>query len=273
MSQTVDTSFIELYDSEVKAAYQRMSSLIRGTVRTRQQVGAKRIYFPILGKGTVTRKSRHADVVPMNLEHERVFADMEDAYAPEYIDELDQVKINWSLRRDYAMASAAALGRETDRLIIGAMENSSNETSAAAVNDSADTSLTLPVITTLGERLNNRDVPLDGQRYAVVSPQTHAELLRIEGATSSDFTTQQLLTNGGAPTGPGWMGFRWIMHSGLPEGVKGFFYHQSAVGHGIARDVTSKFDYVPQKVAWLVNSYMSMGAVLIDPDGVEILTA
>ena len=140
------------------------------------------------------------------------------------------------------------------------------------MNDNG-TELTLPVINTLGERLNNRDVPLDGQRFAVVSPQTHAELLRIEGATSSDFTTQQLLTNGGAPTGPGWMGFRWVMHSGLPDGVKGFFYHQSAVGHGIARDVTSTFDWVPQKVAWLVNSYMSMGAVLIDPDGVEILTA
>ena len=272
MSQTVDTAFIELYDSEVKAAYQRMSSLVRGTVRTRTQVGAKRIYFPLLGKGTVTRKARHADVVPMNLEHDRVFADMEDAYAPEYIDELDQVKINWSLRRDYAMASAAALGRETDRLLFEAMGNSTNETSAGAVNDNG-TALTLPVVTTLSERLNERDVPLDGVRYAVVSPQTHSELLQIEGATSSDFTTQQLLTNGGAPTGPGWMGFRWIMHSGLPDGVKGFFYHQSSVGHGIARDVTSTFDWVPTKVAWLVNSYMSMGATLIDPDGVEILTA
>lgn len=272
MSSTVDTSFIELYDSEVKAAYQRMSSLVRGTVRTRTQVGAKRIYFPLLGKGTVTRKARHADVVPMNLEHDRVFADMEDAYAPEYIDELDQVKINWSLRRDYAIASAAALGRETDRLILNAMNDSPNETSAASVTGS-DGELSLPVVTTLSERLSERDVQLDGMRYAVVSPQTHSELLQIEGATSSDFTTQQLLTNGGAPTGSGWMGFRWIMHSGLPDGVKGFFYHQSAVGHGIARDVTSTFDWVPQKVAYLVNSYMSMGATIIDPDGVEILTA
>jgi len=82
MSSSVETSFIQLYEAEVKAAYQREGAMLRKTVRERTQVGAERIYFPKLGKGVATTKARHADVVPMNLEHNRVFAEMEDSLRP-----------------------------------------------------------------------------------------------------------------------------------------------------------------------------------------------
>lgn len=263
MSATVPTSFIQQYDAEVKAAYQREGSLLRGSVRTRTQVGAERIYFPKLGKGAATTKARHADVVPMGLEHSRVFADMADYYAPEYIDDLDQAKVNWSIRSEYARSSAMALGRQTDQIIIDALATTSNST--------ADATLTLNTVLSASERLNDRDVPMDMQRHAVINPATLSELLAITGATSSDFTQQKLLTTGSEPAF--WMGFNWRVHTGLPAGVKAYFYHTAAVGHGINSDVRSAVDWVPEKVAWLVNSWMSMGAVIIDEDGVEELTA
>jgi hypothetical protein len=270
MSTSVDTAFIELYEAEVKAAYQREGSLLRGTVRTRNQAGAERIYFPKIGKGRATSKARHADVTPMDLEHTRVFADMENYYAPEYIDDLDQAKTNWTLRSEYARASAWALGRQTDQVIIDAIDQTTNTYSAAA-HPSSGGELTLGVINTISERLNDRDVPQDRMRMAVISPNTLSELLEIEGATSSDFVREQLLTTGQKPAF--WMGFNYIVHTGLPDGVKGYFYHMPAVGHGICKDITTAIDRVPEKVAWLVNSWMSMGAVIIDGDGVEKLTA
>lgn len=270
MSTSVDTAFIQLYEAEVKAAYQREGSLLRGTVRTRTQASAERIYFPKLGKGRATTKARHADVTPMNLEHDRVFADMEDYYAPEYIDDLDQAKINWTLRSEYARASAWALGRKTDGIIIDALDLTTNTYSSAAHGSSAG-ELTLGVTNTISERLNDRDVPQDRMRMAVISPNTLSELLEIEGATSSDFVREQLLTTGQKPAF--WMGFNWIVHTGLPDGVKGYFYHMPAVGHGICADIKSSVDWIAQKKAWLVDSWMSMGAVIIDVDGVEKLTA
>jgi len=271
MTSSVDTAFIQQYDQEVKAAYQREGSLLRGTVRTRTQVGAERIYFPKLGKGIATTKARNADVVPMGLEHTRVFADMADYYAPEYIDDLDQAKINWTVRADYARASASALGRTTDDICLTAMNATSNSTDASATNSDSGTDLSLEVILAISESLNDRDVPSDRMRWAVITPQSLSELLQVTGATSSDFTTQQLLTTGREPAF--WMGFNWIVHTGLPSGVKGFFYHTQAVGHGINQEVTSTIDRVPEKVAWLINSYMSMGAVIIDEAGVEKLVA
>lgn len=277
MSDTVATSFITIYDPEVKAAYQRMGSLLRGTVRQRTQIGAERIFFPKLGKGIATDKARHGDVVPMNLAHDRVFADMVDKYAPEYIDKLDQVKINWSLRRDYANASAWALGRQTDQQIIDALDLGTNTSDATTINTAAgvtpDDEMSLAVISTMEERLNERDVPLDTMRWAVISPAALAQMQRnIDGFTSSDFNTQKPLADGRPPSNF-FMGFNWVMHSGLPAGTLGYFYHMQSVGHGIAQDVTSEVNYVAQKVAWLVNSMMSMGAVIIDNDGVEVLTA
>ena len=266
MATTVPVSFIEQYEAEVKQVYQREGSLLRNTIRTRTQVNAERVYFPVLGKGSATAKARHADVTPMDLEHTRAFATMEDHYAPEYIDELDQAKLNWSLASEYARASGNALGRKTDEIIIDAMTSTSNVTDPDSLDGSANGALTLKTIAEISRLHNAADVPLDNMRYAVVSPETHAELLQLSEATSSDFTTTQLLMNAREPAM--WMGYRWVMHTGLPDGVKGYFYHMQSVGHGISREVTTEVNYIAQKVAFLDNSYMSMGATIIDEPGI-----
>jgi len=261
MSTQVPTSFIQLYASEVKAAYQREGSLLRSAVRTREGVEGERIYFPKLGTGQATSKARHAEVEPMNLDHQRVYADMEDYYAPEYIDDLDQAKTNFSLRAEYAKASAYALGRTTDQLVIDALDASTNTTSA---------SISLANIAAVHKRLTDRDVPADRDRFAIISPDSMEQLLQISEAASSDFTREQILVSGQAPTF--WMGFNWMVHTGLPSGVRGYFFHRPSVGLGINQDVQTSVDWVPNRVAWLVNSWMSMGSVLIDEDGVETLT-
>jgi hypothetical protein len=269
MATTVPVSFIEQYEAEVKQAYQREGSLLRGSIRTRTQVGASRIYFPTLGKGAATSKARHADVVPMDLAHGRAFADMADYYAPEYVDDLDQAKVNWSLASEYARASGWALGRQTDSTIVTALNGTTQREKPNTLDSTASGILTLKVIAQISKELNQNDVPMDNMRYAVVSPDTHAELLQLSEATSSDFTTTQLLMNAREPAM--WMGFKWIMHTGLPSDVKGLFYHTQAAGHGIAQDPKTQVDWVAQKVAWLVNSWMSMGAAIIDEPGVFAL--
>lgn len=273
MSTTVPASFIQLYDAEVKAAYQREGSFLRNAVRQRMQVGAERIYFPKLGKGHATSKARHADVVPMNLEHTRVFADMSDYYAPEYIDDLDQAKVNWSLRADYANASAWALGRQTDDLILTAANATSNVLSAATLDAGGGGVLTQAVISGVSQAMTENDVPLDRRRWAIITPETLAELQAIEGVTSSDFANEKILVSGDRPAF--WMGFNWMVHTGISDidpDAKGFFWHQPSMGHGVCRDITTSVDWVPEKVAWLVNSWMSMGSTIIDEDGVFKLT-
>lgn len=270
MSTYAPVSFIQQYDAEVKQVYQQRASLLRGTVRTRTNVGAERIYFPILGKGDATTKARHADVVPMNLEHDRRYADMRDYFAPEYADDLDMDKINWSLVSEYSQAAGMALGRRTDAILFEAMNQTPNEQVAADTPDS-NGEITLRVITQASRNLTELDVPADRDRFFVVSPEGLQELLEITGATSSDFVREQLLVTGQAPAF--WMGFSWIVHTNLPDGVKGFYYHRQAVGHGISRDINSEVAWISQKDSWLIKAKMSMGATIIDDDGVFRLVA
>jgi len=273
MAITVTEAFVRQYAAEVKAAYQREGSLLRQAVRIRTGVIGERIHFPLLGKGEATDKARHADVVPMNLEHTKVHVDMVDKYGPEYIDDLDQFKINWDLRADYARASAWALGRQTDAQIVEAVDTSD---SSSALDKVQKDDIDLSTLLEISKKLTDNDVPQDGNRWAIISPHQLMHLLQITGATSSDFVGSQLLVTGREPAF--WLGFRWIVYTGDffttttgSDAVTGIFFHQPSMGLAIGKDIHTQIDWVPQKVAYLVNSWMSMGAVVIDPEGVCLL--
>ena len=67
------------------------------------------------------------------------------------------------------------------------------------------------------------------------------------------------------------LGFK-IFSTSAVAGGKNFAYHTRAIGLGINADVQTEVNYVPQKVAHLATSMMSMGAKVIDDDGVyEVL--
>jgi hypothetical protein len=49
-------------------------------------------------------------------------------------------------------------------------------------------------------------------------------------------------------------------------------YHTTAIGLGVGADVSTELNYVPERVAHLATSMMSMGAVVIDDNGIyEVL--
>ena len=59
----------------------------------------------------------------------------------------------------------------------------------------------------------------------------------------------------------------WFSTSAVTAG-KNLCYHTSAVGLGIGADVSTEVNYVPERVSHLTTSMMSMGATVIDDNGV-----
>jgi hypothetical protein len=267
MSTSINTAFINLYGSETKLAYQREGAKLRGLVRNVSGVGGSTYRFPKLGTGVANTKARHADVTPMNLAHSNVTATLLDYYAPEYVDELDLLKTNESVRQDYAKSAAYAMGRQTDQQIIDAWV--AGVTNAADIESTA-TGLTKLKVDWARQTLDERDVPMDG-RFFVISPAAVSDLFQL---TAEDFSNADFRGNAavesnaaGRPIGR-WMGFDWYCHTGLPvdgSNVRDCFAgHPSASGLAIGKEITASVDWVPEKVAWLINSKMSMGAVLIE---------
>jgi hypothetical protein len=266
MANTIDQAFIKQFESEVHMAYQRMGSKLRNTVRSTNVTGST-ARFQVIGKGTASTKTRNGDVSTMELAHTNVEATMADYYAAEYIDKLDELKININERQAVAQSAAAALGRQTDALIVAAMDAGANSTQIHDTSSAIEKADLLTLFQTFGAE----DIPEDGQRYLAMSPAGFADLFNINEFASSDYVGPQSLPFAGGMTMKEFLGFK-IFSTSAVAGGKNFAYHARAVGIGINSDVQTEVNYVPQKVAHLATSMMSMGSVVIDDDGVfEVL--
>ena len=266
MANTIDQAFIKQFETEVHLAYQRMGSKLRNTVRSSNVTGSV-ARFQKIGKGAANTKARNGDVTAMELVHTNVEATMADFYAPEYIDKLDELKININERQAVAQSAAAALGRKTDEILITAMDAGANSTQIADTGGALVKDDLLTLFSTFG----TADIPEDGQRYLAMSPAGFADLFSINEFASSDYVGPQNLPFAGGMTMKEFLGFK-IFSTSAVAGGKNFAYHTSSIGLGINADVTTEVNYVPQKVSHLATSMMSMGAVVIDSDGIyEVL--
>ncbi len=267
MSMTIENAFVKQFEGEVHDAFQRQGSKLRRTVRTRTGVQGSSCVFQRIGKGLADTKDRHQKVPVMDAEHESVEVVLQDYYAGDYVDRLDELKLNIDERQALARAGAYALGRKTDQLIIDALDEAT-----ATVGD-ADKPLTKSKVLAALELLGAEDVPDDGERYAVVGWKQWANLLDLPEFASAEYVGAENLPWQGTQA-KSWLGTMWIAHSGLPfdDTVAAkprtcFWYHKSAVAHAIGQDVTSDISWVGEKAAHFVANWMSQGAGLIDPAG------
>ncbi len=267
MANTIDTAFIKQFETEVHMAYQRMGSKLRGTVRTAGNVRGSVVRFQKIGVGIANTKSRNGNVTPMELAHTTVEATMADFYAPEYIDKLDELKTNIDERQAVATSAAAALGRKTDEILYTAMDAGANSTQ---IHDTGS-ALAKADLLALFETMGSANIPEDGQRYLAMHPKGYADLFLIEEFASSDYVGEQNLPFAGGMTMKEFLGFKIFSTSAITAG-KNIAYHSTAIGLGINSDVQTEINYVPEKAAHLATSMMSMGAVVIDDNGVyEVL--
>ena len=119
---SVDQAFIKQFESEVHEAYQRQGSKLRNTVRVINDVRGASAVFPKVGTGTAATKATGAAVPTMSLSHDTIEVALDDYYAGDWIDRMDELKLNIDERQVIANAGAYALGRKTDELIVTAFE-------------------------------------------------------------------------------------------------------------------------------------------------------
>ena len=271
MAPSIDSAFVKQFEREVHEAYQRMGSKLRGTVRTVNNVKGSTAVFQKVGKGTASTKSAHGMVPVMNLDHTSVECELEDYYAGDWVDRLDELKINHDERQVIANAGAYALGRKTDELIINSLA-----TATTNVVASATSGLTKDKVLEAFEVLGGADVPDDGQRFAIIGWKQWSDLLSIEQFASADYIGDDELPWKGTQAKK-WLGTTWIPHSGLPldgSDIRScFWFHKTAIGHASGSDVQSDITWHGDRAAHFVNNMMSQGACLVDEAGVVVLEA
>jgi predicted RNase H-related nuclease YkuK (DUF458 family) len=266
MSTSISTAFIKQFEAEVHMAYQRMGSKLRNTIRQVNNVKGSQARFQKVGTGSAVSKSRHAQIPTMDITHSTVDVTLSDFYAADYVDRLDELKTNIDERQVLSQSAAAALGRKTDQLVIDVLDAGSNASNV--VHGSAG--LTLAKALTVYESFGAADVPDDGQRYFVVSPAGWADLLQIDQFSRAEYVGEADLPYAGGLTAKRWLGFMWFTHSGLSKSGTTrdcHAYHKSAIGVAMGSDIRTEINYIPEKVSNLITSYMSLGVVEIDGNG------
>ena len=154
MSTDINVAFVKQFEREVHEAYQRQGSKLRGAVRTISNVKGSSVVFQRVGRGTASVKSTHGMVPVMNIAHTAVECQLQDFYAGDWVDKLQELKINHDERAVIANAGAYALGRKTDDLIIDALR-----TANTAIIADSNVGLTRDKVLLAFERLGGADVP------------------------------------------------------------------------------------------------------------------
>lgn len=270
MAVSIDQAFVKQFQTEVHEAYQRLGSKLRPTIRSKTGVKGASTSFPRVGAGIAGTKARHGYVPVMNIDHSLVECFLQDYYAGDWIDRLDELKIAHDERGVVANAGAYALGRKTDELIITAMDTATREAVGTGTGTTDADGLTKAKVLLAFETLGTLDVPDDGQRYAVVGWKQWSELLQIQEFANSDYIGSDELPWKGTQAKK-WLGATWMPHSGLTRAGTlryCYFYHRTAIGHAAGSDVQTDVTWHGDRAAHFVNNMMSQGAVLISGDGI-----
>ena len=270
MASSITNAFITQFEAEVHMAYQRMGSKLKNLVRIVNGVNGSTVKFQKVAKGSANTKARHAEVVAMDLAHSNVSATLTDYYAADYVDKLDELKVNIDERQVVAQSAAYALGRKTDEVLIATLDAA---TSIAANVSSSATGMTLIKAKNMMEVFNGNDVPDDNQRYWAVGPKQWSDLLSVDQFSRVEYVGPSDLPFPNGMTAKRWMGFLFFVHSGLSTSGsdrKNLAFHKSAIGCGIGSDVRTEVNYIPEKVSHLITSMISLGSVAIDGDAARV---
>ncbi len=282
MSTSIDAAFVKQYEREVHNVFQRQGGHLQTAVRRKTNVVGETCAFQKIGKGAATTKARHGTITPMNQTHTAVTCTLEDFYAGDWVDKLDEAKVDHDERQAIANGGAWALGRKVDDQILAQLDGT---TQAPVPWTVASYAAILSSLLQMAEALDDNDVPNDDGRYGVLTPRAWAQAMTVEEFASADYVGASGLPFAeGAPVGgkwKEWMNIKWKQHTGCPgkgtSAAKVFVWHKSAVGYGSAKAagnvagnqaVAADITWHGDRAAHFVNHTMSGGACLIDDTGV-----
>jgi hypothetical protein len=276
MSKFLTQAAVTEFDNEVKHAYQGMGKL-RNTVTTRTGVVGEAYKFTRMGKGLANQKASQADVTPMDINHSRQTANMENWNAPEYTDIFDQAEVNFDEKQELAKTIAKALSRREDQIIIDSIAAITFSATPANLDEGLDLTiaaagLTIQQLREASTGLTDRGVE-NSERTLILSAAALNSLLSEEKATSSDYSAVKALVHGDIDS---FMGFKFCVietraEGGLPA-LTNYAYHKASIGYAVGLDMNTTIDWIAQKTSWLANGMLKAGAVAREAAGVVQMT-
>lgn len=267
----IDANFEIKFARDVHLEFMQRGSKLRNFVRTDGEVRGETIRFPKFGTLSMVSKARNGEIPVTNPAHNYATATMIDKYLRVQIDKLDLSKMSLDVRSGYITQMVSAAAEATDDQILDAIDAGATVTIGdygSSDTDYIDENMALEI----GEALDLRKVPRDGKRFCIVTPRQWAALKKIDSFASSDYVGADLPFKKVGFEMVTWNDMNWCMHYLLPgvgtATARCFAFHQSCVGHGISSEFEMMWAPSVAIHGWEGSGGMSMGATVIDANGV-----
>lgn len=270
MSKFLTASAIQGFDDIVKHAPQGQG-ILQPHVRVKTGVVGDAYKFPKMGRGVATARIPQTDVIPMNIGHSRVTANMTDWNAPEYTDIFDQATNNVQEQRELGFTIGAAIGRRKDQLVIDALDAAGTSLTVSDDIGGSGTNLNTAKFRKAKQLLDKSGASKMDRKFL-----THANniygLLGDADANTFDKNAVKALVDGEINK---WLGFEILQLEDRDEGGlaiassirKNFAFvggQRGAVGLAIGLDQRTEVNYIAEKTSWLANGLFKGGSVAIE---------
>jgi len=266
MAITVDDSFISQFGDEVKHSYQLESKLFP-IVRKRTGVIGSTSRFQKLGAVSAYTKSRNADLTVLEPAHTHADVTLVDHYATVLVDDLDLLKTNVDIKREYVETVSKAIAKKIDEIIITAATAGSTTTTTNAGAMSLARLLEIKAYFD-GNSVEEKD------RIVVVGSKTMSDMLAIQQVTSADYQTTRALVDGSVNT---YLGMQIVQvpdsylplnAAATPDTRVNFAFHKNALGVAVGMEPKVIVEWSPDKHAWWIKAVVSLGSTIVDGNGV-----
>ena len=265
------------FDNMVKEEYRSQGFILRDKIRTATGVIGNSYQFRTRGQ-IIATQTGFSDLVPTtDPGFKPVTAVLSKWMAGDYIDDIEQLEVNFDTRLNTARAVNQAIGRRSDQIIIDALAATALPAAQQiGVNGSGGvpTNLSMYKLRQALKILDDNAVP-ETDRFIICTGNNQATLLKDDHFTSRFFTYNEAMARGSL-NGREVLGLNVITmpnntEGGLPKTGNNrtiYIFHKEAIGMAMGQDLTVRIDWVPQVYSWLVAGAYWAGSVAIDPRGI-----
>jgi hypothetical protein len=264
-----DTAFQTQYRDELIAGFERSTSLLTAMTTRETVIKGNSAVFDIVDSGSATATTRGVNGrIPARGDNNTQVT----ATLTEWHDVVEKTEFNvfasqGNQRAVMQRTTMAVINRKMDDLIIAELDTATNDTGAAATGSLAKV---VHAQTILGN--NNVDISDEDNLFAVVSPAFRAYLLQTAGFASGDYVDVKPMV-GPARKMFRWMGFNWVVHSGLTgvgtSSEKTYFFHRNALGLAVdTKGIQSPVGYDERHAFSWARCSVVLGAKLLQNSGV-----
>lgn len=209
MANTIETSFVNQFSSNVYHLSQQKDSRVWSLFGRRETLNAEEAYFDRLGLTDAMEKvGRNADTTYVDVPYTRRRLTMRDYFWATLVDKTDKLRIIHQPESEYSKAARAAMARKMDDIGIAALLGTvyTGKTGAtpvvlpleqklASFAAGVSSGFNLEILRQLKYKFDAAEVD-DMDRHIILGAKELMDLLREEELTSQDYATVKALVNG-----------------------------------------------------------------------------